>query len=425
MEQQGLMSAVLRPFVYQGTQASSLGWISIEREGAMASFNPLSPDSNARKIPLYTLEGVPDADLTTHPFNTADKLGLSMLRFKRKACDDVVLIIHGLTTSSDMFIMPEHNNLVRYLLDQGFSDVWTLDYRMSNRHPYNLQRLRFDMDDIAAFDYPAAITRIREHIGDRRLHVISHCLGAVSFTMSLFGRAVTDVTSVIANSAALTPRVPNWSKVKLALAPFLIENVLNMPYLNPSAMEEGGLSRGKLMAKALGLMHRECDVPACHMLSLMWGTGFPALYSHENLHEVTHQRGGDLYGASGMHYYRHVRKMVWVGHAVKYDPSKTSLQHLPDDYLHHARDIRTPVLLVTGDRNRVFTNSNILCHKLLESLAPGRHSLHVFPGYGHQDVFMGKNCDQDVFPRFVSWLEQQRRAASRAAIRSVSPHAAN
>ena len=66
-------------------------------------------------------------------------------------------------------------------------------------------------------------------------------------------------------------------------------------------------------------MHPECDDPACHMLSLMWGAGFPALYSHENLHQVTHERGGDLYGATGMHYYRHVLKMVDAGRAVKYD----------------------------------------------------------------------------------------------------------
>ena len=39
---------------------------------------------------------------------------------------------------------------------------------------------------------------------------------------------------------------------------------------------------------------------------------------------------------------------------------------------------------------------------------PGRHSLHVFPGYGHQDVFMGKHCDRDVFPTFVDYLNRQR-----------------
>jgi lysosomal acid lipase/cholesteryl ester hydrolase len=64
-----------------------------------------------REIPLYTLEGVREAEITTHYFSTGDGLGLSMLRFNRDPSSearDSILIIHGLTTSTDMFIMPEH-----------------------------------------------------------------------------------------------------------------------------------------------------------------------------------------------------------------------------------------------------------------------------------------------------------------------------
>ncbi|MCP3143203.1 alpha/beta hydrolase [Pyxidicoccus xibeiensis] len=374
-----------------------------------------------REIPLHTVEGVPDADVSTHAFATGDKLGLSMLRFLREPGDDVVLIVHGLTTSSDMFIMPEHYNLVRYLLDHGFTDVWTLDFRMSNRHPYNLQRHRYDMDDIAAFDFPAALQKLRAEVGpDARIHVICHCLGAVSFMMSLFGGAVTGISSVIANSVSLTPRVPRWSKAKLTLSPFLLEQLAGMSYLNAAGAEEGGLSRNKLLVALAGLVHRECDVPACHMLSLMWGTGFPALYSHENLHPVTHERGGDLYGATGFHYYRHVRKMVSAGGAVKYDPKKASVSHLPDDYFQHAKNIQTPVLFFTGADNHVFTDSNIVCHQRLEALVPGRHALRVLQGYGHQDVFMGKDCHRDVFPLFVSWLEKHQGARPRS-VRYLPP----
>lgn len=362
-----------------------------------------------REIALYTLEGVRDADISTHYFSTEDKLGLNMLRFKRAACDDVVLIIHGLTTSTDMFVMPEHYNLVQYLLDNGFSDVWCLDFRMSNRYSYNLATHRYNMDDIALFDYPPAIAKIREHIGSRRLHIICHCLGSVSFTMSLFAKAVTGITSVIANSVALTPRVPNWSQVKLTFAPFLVEYVLGVPYLNPLWSEDPGITKGKIFSKVVSLFHHECNVPACHMLSLMWGTGWPALYSHENLHEVTHQRGGNLYGGTGMHYYRHVIKMVRAGNrAVKLEPNNSKYDRLPNNYFEYAQDIETPILFMTGDNNRVFTDSNILCHQRLEEIVPGRHELHVFPGYGHQDVFMGKNCHIDIFPRLVEFLHKHQ-----------------
>jgi cholesterol oxidase len=153
------------------------------------------------------------------------------------------------------------------------------------------------------------------------------------------------------------------------------------------------------------------------MLSMMWGSGSPALHRHENLHEVTHRRVGDLYGPTGFQYYRHVWKMVRAGRAVKYDLGDPRLDHLPDDYLSRARDIEAPILLVTGSDNRVFADSNIVCYQRLEALAPGRHSLEVIPGYGHQDLFVGKHSARDVFPRFLRHLEAQRhgRQVSRVA----------
>src|SRR5262249_4716019 len=49
-----------------------------------------STDRYEREIPLYTTEGITDATITTHHFVTADKLSLSLLRFQRSPCDDVV-----------------------------------------------------------------------------------------------------------------------------------------------------------------------------------------------------------------------------------------------------------------------------------------------------------------------------------------------
>jgi cholesterol oxidase len=364
-----------------------------------------------REIPLYTLDGVKDAEATTHWFWTEDKIGLSMLRFRRGLPDEAseaVLIIHGLTTSTDMFIMPEHYNLVSYLLDNGYRDVWCLDFRMSNRHSYNLFKHRYTMDDCALYDYPPALAEMRRNVGDKPIHVICHCLGANSFVMGLFAKVVDGVSSVIANSVALTPRVPKWSKVKLAVAPNAVEYVLGFPYLNPMWSEDPGVTRGRLFSKVVDKFHPECDVSACHMLSLMWGTGWPALYSHANLADVTHRRGGDLYGATSMNYYRHVHKMVKAGGAVKYS-NTPQYDRLPNDYFQYAREIETPILFMTGAENRVFTDSNVVCHERLERIVPGRHELHVFPGYGHQDPFMGDQVDRDIFPRLLDFIEHHRK----------------
>ena len=357
---------------------------------------------------MHTLEGVTDANVSTHYATTGDGLGISLLRFNRAPCDDVVVLVPGLTASSDMFIMPEHRNLTSVLLDAGFTDVWTLDGRISNRQPYNLARHNFNVDDVALYDNPAAISKIRQVVGPKaRIHIISHCLGALSIAMSLFARTITDIASVIVNGVALTPKVGLPARLKLTAGPFLAENLLSIEYLNPNWREQRGFSFGKYLAKGVSLLHRECDVPACHMTSFMWGFGFPVLFRHENLHDVTHRRTGDLFGGSGANYYRHVHKMVAANNtAVKFNPSDARYQILPDDYFNHAAEITTPMLLTVGEQNALFVDSNVLCYERLQKIVPNRHQLHLFPNYGHADVMIGKDADKDIFPRFITFLRQ-------------------
>lgn len=362
-----------------------------------------------REIPLHTLEGVDNATITTHYATTGDGLGINLLRFTRAPCRDVVLLVPGLTASSDMFIMPEHHNLTNTLLDAGFTDVWALDGRISNRQPYNLARHRYTVDDVALYDNPAAIAAIRRAVGpEARIHIVAHCLGALSIAMSLFGKTIDCIASVILNGVALTPKVNRMAYLKLHVGPFLAESVLGADYLDPAWSLRPGLSPGKLLAKGVSLFHRECDVPECHMTSFMWGFGNPVLFRHENLHDITHRRTGDLFGGSGMHYYRHVLKMLKAGNtAVKYDPNDIRYRHLPDNYFQHAADIATPMLLVAGQENALFQDSNVLCHERLEAIAPGRHELLLIPGYGHADVIIGKDAGKEVFPRFIEFLRRQ------------------
>ena len=81
------------------------------------------------------------------------------------------------------------------------------------------------------------------------------------------------------------------------------------------------------------------------------GTGAPALYSHDHLHDVTHRRGGDLYGGTAVNYYRHVLKMVRAGNrAVKYAPDDPKYDRLPDDYLADAGGMTTPILFLGAGR---------------------------------------------------------------------------
>jgi pimeloyl-ACP methyl ester carboxylesterase len=359
------------------------------------------------RIPRFTLEGVADADISMHPFTTEDGLGLYLTRFRRADCDDVVVLLHGLTASSDMFIMPEHRNVVNFLHDSGFTDVWTLDFRMSSRFPYDTETHRFTFDDIAHYDFPPALAAVREQIGDRRLHVIAHCTGSIAFSMSLFGGAVDGITSFVSNSVSLNPTPPAWSRMKLRAAPELLEYVLGLPFLDPRFGEGPRFTRGWLLSRLVSLGHRECDVRACHMASFMWGSGRPALFEHANLTPITHARVADLLSATGVHYYRHMRRMVKAGHAVQYDPADPRHAELPDDYLANAAEITTPILFLAGDHNRVFPGANVTTYNLLEKITPGLHELEMLPGYGHIDPFISKTGHIDVFPKIVDYLKRK------------------
>ena len=359
-----------------------------------------------RGIARYTYDGVPDTEISVHPFSTEDELGLSLTRFHRADCDDVVLVLHGLTASSDMFIMPEHRNLVSFLQDNGFTDVWALDFRMSARFPYDAETHRYTLDDIAQYDHPAALRELRRHIGDRRVHVVAHCLGSMSFSMSLFGGAVEGITSFVSNSVSLVPRMATWSRLKLMAGPGLAEYVLGLSVIDSRFGEAPPLTRGWMLSRLISLFHHECDVRACHMVSFMWGSGRPAMFEHANLLPVTHQRVADLLGPSGVHYFRHIRRMVRAGHAVKYDPRDQRHAALPDDYLAHASEITTPILFMTGDHNHIFPRANAVCHEVLEKITPGLHELEWLAGYGHFDPFTGKNAHVDVFPKILDFLKR-------------------
>jgi pimeloyl-ACP methyl ester carboxylesterase len=217
---------------------------------------------------------------------------------------------------------------------------------------------------------------------------------------------VDGIASVVSNSVALTPRTPAWSRLKLRFGPALSEYVLGLSFLDPRFGGAAPLTRGWMFSRAVSLFHSECDVRACHMLSFMWGSGKPALYDHDKLMPETHERIADLCGGVGLHYYRHVHKMVEAGKAVQYDPRDPRFDSLPDDYLSKAAEITTPVLFLTGDRNKVFADSNVVCHKTLEKVAPGLHELQMLPGYGHMDPFMGKDSHTEVFPRITDFLKR-------------------
>lgn len=369
---------------------------------------------NEHRYPIHTDMGVAAGEKQLIPFDTDDGLTLQLCRFKTQATKNVVLLLHGLTTSTDMYIMPEHQNLVNYLHENGFGDVWSLDWRGSGRLTYNLQPYRYTIDDVALYDIPKALAVIREQVGsDVKINVICHCVGSIAFMASMAAGLTGPINSVISNSVSYTPQVTWQARLKLMAGPFVLGTVCRYPYVSPKMPYYPGWGFGKWIYWMERSMRHECKEPACHMISFMWGWGFPAAFRHENLHPDTHRRLMDLFGGTPVHYYRHIRKMVFAGQSVPMS-REGEYEVLPEGYLEAAaKRALPPLLLMSGSENHIFPGSNERTAQRLQELNPALEVRYLeVPGYGHQDVFMGKSVHVDVFPKLLAFLKQHAPAVA-------------
>lgn len=369
---------------------------------------------NEHAYPVHTTQGVAEGEITTHPFDTRDGLTLSLQRFCKTPARDVVLLLHGLTTSTDMFIMPEHKNIVNHLHAQGFGDVWSLDWRGSSRFPYNLIPHKYTIDDVARFDIPAAVEKLRALCGEEvRIHVIAHCVGSIAFMASYAAGYVRNIASIVANSVSLTPQVRWQAFLKMMAGPEILENLAGYPYVSPKMPYLPGRGFGKWLYWMERSIRHECKEPACHMISFMWGWGFPAAFNHRNIHPVTHRRLADLFGGTGFHYYKHIRKMLLHKASVSWD------ERTPINYLEEMmkRDL-PPTLLISGTENQIFPGSNKKTYDILSATKNGlKVRYQEFAQYGHQDVFMGQYCHEEVFPALVEFLREHATVASAPKLR--------
>ncbi|XP_073821890.1 lipase 3-like [Musca autumnalis] len=156
--------------------------------------------------PNYELETVTTADRIayagysseTHTVWTPDGYGLTIFRIKKNSATKekdphatttsssapVVLMMHGLTSSSDVWVIRNHShNLAIELVDQGY-DVWLGNSRgnsYGSRHLNYTTRdrefWRFSWHELGTIDLPTTIDYILNETQQSGLHYIGHSQG--------------------------------------------------------------------------------------------------------------------------------------------------------------------------------------------------------------------------------------------------------
>lgn len=308
-----------------------------------------------------------------------------------------VVLVHGAGVRGNIFNAPNRMNLIHMLLDHGY-DVWLNNWRASIDLEFN----EYDLDQAAVYDHPAAVRRILGETGYDELKAVIHCQGSTSFMISLVTGLVPEVRAVVTNAVSLHPVVPRWSAIKLSYLLPVLRPVLT--HVDAQwARKPTGFWPWMVNGMAQ-LAHREPDTPVGRLASFMFGAGFPAMWSLENLSPETKEWIQDEFGKVPLTFYTHIAKSVRAGQLVS---NGRVAEGLPRRYAHDEPKTDARFSLFAGRKNRTFLwESQKQSFDFLDRFRPGFHSLHILDDYSHLDVFQGKNAHRDVLPIMIQELDR-------------------
>lgn len=329
-------------------------------------------------------------------FATEDGVSLDVInvRGEKDPTRGPVLLVHGAGVRANIFRAPVKTSVVDALVSEGY-DVWLENWRASIDFAPN----EWTLDQAARYDHPVAVQTVLTQTGATKLKALVHCQGSTSFVMSAVAGLVPRVETIVSNAVSLHPVVPGWSRFKLdALVPL---TRLITPYLSPSWGVEAPNFVARMFRQLARVFHHECDNDVCKLVSFAYGAGFPALWRHENLSTATHEWLKNEFAHVPLTFHAQMARCVRRGCLV----STENLPGLPADFAAQPPRTSARFSFLAGEQNRCFLpESQERSYGYFSRLRPGYHSLHVFPRYGHLDIFMGNDAAADVFPVILEEL---------------------
>jgi pimeloyl-ACP methyl ester carboxylesterase len=339
------------------------------------------------------------------PFTAGDGFACNLIHVtgERPPHRGPVMLVHGAGVRANIFRPRVGTDLVQMLVEHGY-DVWLENWRAS----IDLTPNRWTLDQAAVHDHPAAIRKVAAETGASEVKAVIHCQGSTSFMMSAVAGLVPQVKTVVCNAVSLHPVVPWYAELKGIVAVPIVSRLT--PFLNPQwgLHAEGFVPN--LIKGLVALTHHECDNAVCKISSFTYGVGFPTLWRHENLNAETHEWIKQEFANVPLTFFQQMARCVHRGRLVSVD----GLPQLPADFTAQPPRTDARFSFLAGEMNQCFlAESQERTFDFFQRQRKDFHSLHVLPGYGHLDVFIGKDAARDVFPIILEELDRPYEGGSR------------
>ncbi|MDQ3764000.1 MAG: alpha/beta fold hydrolase [Actinomycetota bacterium] len=332
-----------------------------------------------------------------HPFITDDGVALLLTRYQGGSKGPVILA-HGLGVSSRIFSIDTiETNLLEFLYAHGY-DIWLLDYRASIELPASAKRS--SADDVAQYDYPAAVAKVREVTASPSVQIVAHCYGSTTFFMAMLA-GLEGVRSAVSSQIATHIVCPPVNRLKSGLyLPTLLDK-LGVESLTAYTNRNADWF-SKLYDRFLDLFpddkEEECNSAVCHRITFMYSL----FYEHDQLNNPTHDALHEMFGIANIQTIEHLALMVRAGGLRSADGQ--------DIYLPHLDRLAIPITFIHGAENGCFLPESTAKTMDVLQQSNGSHLYrrHVVPDYGHIDCIFGKRAAFDVYPLILEHLEATR-----------------
>lgn len=340
-----------------------------------------------------------------HEVVTEDSITLRLTRYRAGARGPVVLS-HGLGVSSRIFSIDTiGENLLEHLCKLGF-DVWLLDHRASVELPEACFR-QFTADDLARYDYPAALACVLRESGAPSARMVVHCFGATAFFMSLLGGHLdpSHVRSAVVSQATTHMVTPLGTALKSGLHMgeelwWLLGWRLPNAYTDNTAAWRHRVANFALRFWPVGGGER-CRSDVCHRITFFYSR----LYEHERLDPVTHSALHEMFGVANMSALRHLAEMSRQGRIVDADGDDVYVPNM------NGR-LPFPIRFIHGAQNQCFKAiGSWISWKILDELHakdpaanPGPYDWVPIEGFGHIDCIFGHDAATAVYPKISQHL---------------------
>jgi cholesterol oxidase len=361
--------------------------------GVFARPSPFNPDAPPRERRQLRC-GSPDIRY----FQTKDGVRLKLTRFEG-GTKGPVLLTPGFGTSALAYtIDTTETNFPEYLFERGY-DVWVLDYRASPDLPSSATQ--FTLDDIALYDYPAAVDTVRSATGRDTVQIMAHCVGSMTMLMSL-ANGLEGVRSAVASQLTMHPRVVPLNKIRSDLHVASVLSALGLDTLSTDITDDRGWAE-KLYDSALRLYpagKERCASAFCRRILFMYGE----VFDHDQINDATHEHLHEAFGVTNLTTFKQITRAIRKGHIVTADGD--------DVYLPATDRLKLPIAFLHGEHNRLFLpeGSELTYEHLRAKNGPDLYTRHVFKNYAHMDCFIGKDAAKHIYPTVTAELDRYNPA---------------